>query len=90
MSEVTRVVVDAMGGDYAPEWIIRGAVEAINEGAKAQVILTGKEDVIKKELAKYTYDQSKIEVVNATEEITCHEAPYRLSEARRILHWWLV
>ena len=30
MSEVTRVVVDAMGGDYAPEWIIRGAVEAIN------------------------------------------------------------
>ena len=50
MSEVTRVVVDAMGGDYAPEWIIRGAVEAINEGAKAQVILTGKEDVIKKEL----------------------------------------
>ena len=32
MSEVTRVVVDAMGGDYAPEWIIRGAVEAINEG----------------------------------------------------------
>ena len=69
MSEVTRVVVDAMGGDYAPEWIIRGAVEAINEGAKAQVILTGKEDVIKKELAKYTYDQSKIEVVNATEAI---------------------
>ena len=27
MSEVTRVVVDAMGGDYAPEWIIRGAVK---------------------------------------------------------------
>ena len=24
----TRIVVDAMGGDYAPEWIIRGAVEA--------------------------------------------------------------
>lgn len=23
----TRIVVDAMGGDYAPEWIIRGAVE---------------------------------------------------------------
>lgn len=53
MSEVTRVVVDAMGGDYAPEWIIRGAVEAINEGAKAQVILTGKEDVIKRNLQIY-------------------------------------
>ena len=83
MSEVTRVVVDAMGGDYAPEWIIRGAVEAINEGAKAQVILTGKEDVIKKELAKYTYDQSKIEVVNATEEITCHEAPVQAVRSKK-------
>ena len=83
MSEVTRVVVDAMGGDYAPEWIIRGAVEAINEGAKAQIILTGKEDVIKKELAKYTYDQSKIEVVNATEEITCHEAPVQAVRSKK-------
>ena len=65
MSEVTRVVVDAMGGDYAPEWIIRGAVEAINEGAKAQVILTGKEDVIKKcnEIAKrYKYDNLHFEL----------------------------
>ena len=83
MSEVTRVVVDAMGGDYAPEWIIRGAVESINEGAKAQIILTGKEDVIKKELAKYTYDQSKIEVVNATEEITCHEAPVQAVRSKK-------
>ena len=83
MSEVTRVVVDAMGGDYAPEWIIRGAVEAINEGAKAQIILTGKEDVIKKELAKYTYDQSKIEVLNATEEITCHEAPVQAGRSKK-------
>lgn len=71
----TRIVVDAMGGDYAPEWIIRGAVEAINEGAKAEIIFTGKEDVINAELAKYRYDKNKVRVVNATEEITCHDAP---------------
>ncbi len=75
MSEVTRIVVDAMGGDYAPEWIIKGAVEAVNEGARAHIILTGKEDVIASELSKYTYDKEKIEIVNATEEITCHDAP---------------
>jgi len=68
----TRIVVDAMGGDYAPEWIIRGAVEAVNEGAKAHIILTGKEAVINGELAKYTYDTSKIEIKNCTEENTCH------------------
>ncbi len=55
MSDLTRIVVDAMGGDYAPEWIVRGAVEAVNEGAKAQIILTGKEDAINKELEKYTH-----------------------------------
>lgn len=79
----TRIVVDAMGGDYAPEWIIRGAVEAINEGAKAHIILTGKEDVIRSELAKYTYDTSKIEIRNCTEEITCHDAPVQAIRSKK-------
>ena len=79
----TRIVVDAMGGDYAPEWIIRGAVEAINEGAKAHIILTGKEDVIRSELAKYTYDNSKIEIRNCTEEITCHDAPVQAIRSKK-------
>ncbi len=71
----TKIIVDAMGGDYAPEWIIKGAVEAVNEGAKAEIILTGKEDTIKNELSKYTYDKTAIHIVDAPEEITCHEAP---------------
>ena len=79
----TRIVVDAMGGDYAPEWIIRGAVEAVNEGAKAHIILTGKEAVIKGELAKYTYDTSKIEIKNCTEEITCHDAPVQAIRSKK-------
>lgn len=71
----TKIVVDAMGGDYAPEWIIKGAVEAINEGADAEIILTGKEEAINAELSKLTYDKDKISVVNCDEEISCHEAP---------------
>lgn len=82
----TRIVVDAMGGDYAPEWIIRGAVEAVNEGAKAHIILTGKEAVIKGELAKYTYDTSKIEIktVLRRSHVTMHL--FRQSEARKTHH----
>ena len=79
----TRIEVDAMGGDYAPEWIIRGAVEAVNEGAKAHIILTGKEAVINGELAKYTYDTSKIEIKNCTEEITCHDAPVQAIRSKK-------
>ena len=69
MSEITRVAVDAMGGDNAPFEIVKGAVEAVNENKNVKVYLVGKEDLIKEELGKYTYDANGIEVVNATEVI---------------------
>lgn len=75
MEEITKVAVDAMGGDNAPVEIIKGAVEAINENSKIKVYLTGKRDVIEKELAQYTCNQSQIEVVNATEVIEMAEPP---------------
>ena len=30
MQELVRVAVDAMGGDHAPQEIVKGAVEAVN------------------------------------------------------------
>lgn len=75
MSEITRVAVDAMGGDNAPFEIVKGAVEAVNENKNVKVYLVGKEDLIKEELGKYTYDANGIEVVNATEVIETAEPP---------------
>lgn len=75
MSEITRVAVDAMGGDNAPLEIVKGAVEAVNENKNVKVYLVGKEDLIKEELGKYTYDANGIEVVNATEVIETAEPP---------------
>lgn len=75
MDEMTRVAVDAMGGDNAPFEIVKGAVEAVNESKNIKVYLTGKEDVVKQELSKYTYDTERIEVVNATEIIETAEPP---------------
>ena len=46
MAEVVRVVVDAMGGDYAPVEPVKAAVEAVKERDDIQVILTGVEDVV--------------------------------------------
>ena len=46
MSEITTVVLDAMGGDNAPDANIKGAVAAINE-VKAEILLIGKEDVLR-------------------------------------------
>ena len=75
MSDYTRVVVDAMGGDNAPASNVKGAIEAITELDEVKIILVGLEDKIKEELAKYEYNKEQIEVVNATEVISCNEPP---------------
>lgn len=75
MEEMTRVAVDAMGGDNAPVEIVKGAVDAVNANQKIKVYLTGREDVVKAELGKYTYDAERIEVVNADEVIETAEPP---------------
>ena len=54
MAEQVRVVVDAMGGDNAPAEPVKAAVEAVTERQDIKVILTGKQDVIEGELAKYS------------------------------------
>lgn len=71
----TRVALDAMGGDNAPLEIIKGAIEAVNLDDTIKVFLVGKEDVINNILSTMEYNKEQIEVVNATEEITCDEAP---------------
>ena len=41
MKEITKVVVDAMGGDNAPQETVKGAVDAVNLRNDIKVILTG-------------------------------------------------
>lgn len=75
MTNRTIVALDAMGGDNAPKEMIKGAVQALEKTDAVQVLLVGKEDVIRAELAQYTYDKARIEVVNATEVIETAEPP---------------
>lgn len=75
MSEVTRIALDAMGGDNAPGEIVKGAVDALNKRRDIKIFLVGQEDIIQKELAKYTYEKSQIEIVHASEVIEMAEPP---------------
>ena len=75
MQKQVRVVVDAMGGDNAPEEIVKGAVEAAASREDIQIIFTGREEVIKQELAKYEYPAERVSIVNATEVIETAEPP---------------
>ncbi len=75
MEELVTVALDAMGGDYAPLETVKGGVDAVNASKEIKVLMVGDEEKIRKELAKYTYDQERIEVVGATEVIDNNEPP---------------
>jgi len=75
MSDMINVCVDAMGGDNAPGELVKGAVMAVNESDKVKVFLIGQEAAVNTELKKYTYDASRVEVINAEEVIDPNEAP---------------
>ena len=69
-----RIAVDAMGGDYAPEEIVKGAIQAAR-GDGIEIILVGSEDAIQRELEKYDVSAVPIHVVNANEVIQEGESP---------------
>ena len=75
MQEITKVALDAMGGDNAPVEIVKGAVDAVSSRKDIKVFLVGQEDVVREELAKYSYPADQIEVVHAPEVIEMAEAP---------------
>ncbi|MDD6571917.1 MAG: phosphate acyltransferase PlsX [Thermoflexaceae bacterium] len=75
MEDKIVVAVDAMGGDNAPVEPVKGAVDAVNAKENINVVLTGKEEIIRSELEKYTYNKEKISVKNATEIIETGEPP---------------
>jgi len=75
MAEMVKVALDAMGGDNAPGEIVKGAVEAVQTVDNLMVYAVGDEAAIRSELSKYTYDQSRIEVVHTTEVIETAEPP---------------
>lgn len=70
-----KIIVDGMGGDNAPCEIVKGCVEAVNSDATISVVITGIQDKIQQELDKYSFDKSKIEIINATQVITNNESP---------------
>ncbi|RHX80710.1 phosphate acyltransferase PlsX [Leptospira yasudae] len=68
------VAVDVMSGDYGPEKIIEGAVNAVNQDG-ANVVLVGKEEEIGEILLKFEYDTNKVRIQHASEIIDMNDSP---------------
>jgi len=69
-----KIAVDAMGGDYAPEEVVKGAVSALEE-RDLEIILLGNMGKIKEELMKYKYEKDKLSIINCKEYIETGEFP---------------
>lgn len=69
-----KIVVDAMGGDFAPLNVVAGAIDAVKE-YKVCVTLVGQSQPIEAELKKYKYPKDLIEIVHAPEVVAMDDAP---------------
>lgn len=69
-----NIMIDGMGGDHAPEEIVKGAVQAAKE-ISGTVSIIGREDRINECLQALNWNGDNIEVVNATEVISNNESP---------------
>ncbi len=67
-----KIIVDAFGGDNAPLEIIKGCAQAVDE-LGAEIILTGKESVIKETAQSNGISLEKIEIVDCDEIITMED-----------------
>ena len=80
---MTRIVVDAMGGDFAPLQQVTGAVDAINQDKDLTVILTGDKPQIEEILSTLKYDKERLEIVHTTETISMEEIPTKAVKAKK-------
>jgi glycerol-3-phosphate acyltransferase PlsX len=70
-----RIVVDAMGGDFAPANAVQGAIEAFNENKSFDLYLVGKQKQIEEVLYSINLSFSKEFIVNADEVIEMGDSP---------------
>lgn len=80
-----RIAIDAMGGDYAPESIIHGGVEAARNGRGLyEVVFVGDEQIIKAHLTRhFRIHELPIHVIHASEKIEMCESPVAALRKKR-------
>jgi glycerol-3-phosphate acyltransferase PlsX len=69
-----KIAVDAMGGDFAPQTIVEGAVWASKRHG-VKVVLVGDEDKVSKELSKYPTSKLPIYIQHAPHVVAMHDSP---------------
>ncbi|MBE6037983.1 MAG: phosphate acyltransferase PlsX [Anaerofustis stercorihominis] len=77
-----KIYLDVMGGDNAPQEIIKGAVMAKRD-KNYDIILVGDEDIIKEELSRRGEGENSFEILHAPEVIDMSEDPIKAVRSKR-------
>lgn len=84
MAQRLRIVLDTMGGDFAPANEVAGAVESLRQGRNEfEVILVGQEQRIRAQLSGHDTQGLPYSVVNADEVITMDDPPTAALKQKR-------
>lgn len=78
-----RLIVDAMGGDHAPEQIVLGAVRGKMEDPSLELILTGDENAIREVMARHGLSEEGVRIVHAESRIEMEEDPICIIKGKR-------
>ena len=79
-----RILIDAMGGDHAPNAIVQGAVDAAKE-FDVQIVLIGKGEAILKSLSDLGLETlpKGVEIANADDVVDMHDDPATVIRTRK-------
>lgn len=69
-----KIALDAMGGDYAPDVTVEGAIEAVSE-YDVEVVLVGDKDRLIEVLREKRYPANRISIFHASEVAGMDESP---------------
>ena len=78
-----KIIVDCFGGDHCPEAPVQGALAALSANPELYVILTGDEEILKRQLSGKDYDAARLEIVHAPQVIGCDEKPTDVIRMKR-------
>jgi len=75
VEKVTKVILDVLGGDTAPNAQLMGAIKALKQEPEMNLVLVGNKQVIDAFFDKHAEFKSRIEVVHTTTNIEMNEQP---------------
>ncbi len=83
-----KIILDAMGGDLAPEAAVLGAVDAAKDFG-AEITLVGRSEEILEVMRKNGYNDlpKGVEIAGADDVVDMHDDPGRWSTSGRIPPW---